>query len=106
MDSAATLSASLGRMGFGNGADEVDPVTMVVGLRPLIIFVDRELDENNNVRIFNIVGSKQPVKIYSLDAIISVGYRVNSKAATRFRQWATQTLNDVTDGACATARQI
>ena len=32
------------------------------------------------------------MKLYSLDAVISVGYRVNSKAATRFRQWATQTI--------------
>ena len=34
------------------------------------------------------------VKFYSLDAIISVGYRVNSMKATRFRQWATKILNE------------
>lgn len=56
------------------------------------IFGDGELVENINVRNSNIDGSKKPVKLYSLDAIISVGYRVNSKAATRFRQWATQTI--------------
>lgn len=36
----------------------------------------------------------QSVEFYNLDAIISVGYRVNSAKATRFRQWATRILND------------
>lgn len=56
------------------------------------IFAEGELDADSNVRNFNFAHSAKPVKLYSLDAIISVGYRVNSKAATRFRQWATQTL--------------
>ena len=34
------------------------------------------------------------MKFYNLDAIISVGYRVNSKRGTQFRQWATQRLKD------------
>ena len=37
---------------------------------------------------------KQKTKIYNLDAIISIGYRVNSKSATKFRQWATNVLKD------------
>jgi len=36
---------------------------------------------------------KRNVEFYNLDAIISVGYRVNSRQATQFRIWATQTLN-------------
>lgn len=56
------------------------------------IFESGELDEESNVRISNIAPATKPTKLYSLDAIISVGYRVNSKAATRFRQWATQTI--------------
>ena len=56
------------------------------------IFGDGELAEVNNVKKLHIATSKRPVTLYSLDAVISVGYRVNSKAATRFRQWATQTI--------------
>jgi len=39
-------------------------------------------------------GKKYPTQFYNLDAIIAVGYRVNSKKATRFRQWATKTLKE------------
>lgn len=56
------------------------------------IFEDGELIAESNVQKVHIANSAKPVAIYSLDAVISVGYRVNSKAATRFRQWATQTL--------------
>jgi hypothetical protein len=53
---------------------------------------DGELDGASNTKKIGIAGSAKPVTTYSLDAVISVGYRVNSKAATRFRQWATQTI--------------
>jgi hypothetical protein len=56
------------------------------------IFQSGELDESSNVQKVHIAHSAKPVSYYNLDVIISVGYRVNSQQATRFRQWATQTL--------------
>lgn len=58
------------------------------------IFDSGELAEKSNVHFLHIANSDKPVKLYSLDAIISVGYRVNSKNATQFRVWATRTLKD------------
>lgn len=63
------------------------------------VFSEGELVEDCNVQKVHVPSSDKPVSLYSLDAIISVGYRVNSKSATRFRQWATRTLNEyVTKG--------
>ncbi|MCD4664368.1 MAG: virulence RhuM family protein [Bacteroidales bacterium] len=62
------------------------------------IFKNGEIEENRTIRKFRIVqieGKRQVerlVDFYNLDAIISVGYRVNSTRATQFRQWATQVL--------------
>lgn len=58
------------------------------------IFQDGELVEESNVQNLHIAGSDKPVKFYNLDVIISVGYRVNSKRGTQFRQWATGILRD------------
>lgn len=61
------------------------------------IFRDGELDENSVCAKFAHTasdGKKYSTKYYDLDAIISVGYRVNSKQATQFRIWATQTLRE------------
>jgi prophage maintenance system killer protein len=58
------------------------------------IFSEKELEEKSNVQILHIANSDKPVKLYSLDVIISAGYRVKSIEATRFRQWATRTLKD------------
>ena len=58
------------------------------------IFREGELDENNTVGKTDIDNSKKPVKIYNLDVIIAVGYRVNSKKATNFRIWATKVLKE------------
>jgi hypothetical protein len=53
------------------------------------IFDDGELLEKSNIQKINIAHSAKPITLYSLDVIISVGYRVNSKAATGFRKWST-----------------
>lgn len=58
------------------------------------IFRSGELSEKSNVQNLHIAFSDKPVKFYNLDAIISVGYRVNSQRATQFRIWATKTLKD------------
>ncbi|MCD6117487.1 virulence RhuM family protein [bacterium] len=59
------------------------------------IFKIGELEENLTCSILEQVtkdGKKRKVKYYNLDMVISVGYRVNSIKATRFRKWATQVL--------------
>ena len=67
------------------------------------IFADGELEESmvvskmeTTTRHGAVQGKTQTndTKFYNLDAIIAVGYRVNSKKATRFRQWATRTLKE------------
>ena len=56
------------------------------------VFSSGELDEKSNLQKMQIAKSDKPVAFYSLDVIISVGYRVNSIRATAFRQWATSVL--------------
>jgi len=58
------------------------------------IFSSGELKEKSNVQKMHIANADKPVGFYSLDAIISVGYRVNSKQATQFRIWATRVLRE------------
>ncbi len=58
------------------------------------ILKEGELLENNTVGKTDVDNSKKPVKIYNLDMIIAVGYRVNSKKATQFRIWATKVLKE------------
>jgi hypothetical protein len=64
------------------------------------IFEEGELNKNATISILEIVQTegirniKRKVEFYNLDAIISVGYRVNSAKATTFRIWATQTLKE------------
>jgi death-on-curing family protein len=58
------------------------------------VFKEGELNKKSNMQKLHIANSDKPVAHYSLDVIISVGYRVNSKRGTQFRQWATQRLKD------------
>ena len=64
------------------------------------IFQEEELDRESTVRKFRTVrkeGSRnvsRNLEYYNLDMIIAVGYRVNSKIATKFRKWATNTLRE------------
>ena len=58
------------------------------------VFSEGELDEKSNVHFLHIPFSDKPVKVYSLNVIISVGYRVKSIRGTQFRIWATNVLRE------------
>ena len=59
------------------------------------VFTEGELDEKSNMQILHNTKYKyRPTKVYNLDVIISVGYRVKSKRGTLFRQWANKVLKD------------
>jgi prophage maintenance system killer protein len=71
-----------------------------IGLHLKNIYTEEELEENSTTELFSVVQKegnrsvKRNIKCYNLDAIISVGYRVNSKRGTQFRQWATKRIKD------------
>ena len=58
------------------------------------VFKEGELTKESNMQKVHIANSDKPVTLYSLDVIISVGYRVKSIRGTQFRQWATKRLKD------------
>ena len=58
------------------------------------IFTENELDMESNLQKMQIPNSDKPVSFYSLDVIISVGYRVKSKNGIIFRKWANKILKD------------
>ena len=58
------------------------------------IFAEGELEKESNLHFLQIANSDRPVALYSLDVIISVGYRVKSVIGTRFRQWANKVLKE------------
>lgn len=81
-------------------AEVFETSTDNVSLHLRNIYASAELDEVATTEEFSVVRSegsrrvKRSIKHYDLDAIISVGYRVNSKRAVTFRQWATRTLRE------------
>jgi len=58
------------------------------------IFKDKEVEEKSNMQKMHIANSDKPVKFYSLDIVLAVGYRTNSAKAIKFRQWATRVLKE------------
>ena len=56
------------------------------------VFKEQEVDEKTNMHFLHIANSDRPVAYYSLDVIISVGYRVKSKRGVEFRRWANSVL--------------
>lgn len=81
-------------------SDLFDTSTGNVSLHLKNIYKEKELDEDSTTEDFSVVRQegkrkvKRTLKHYSLDAIISVGYRVSSYRATKFRQWATSVLKE------------
>jgi len=79
-----------------------DTSTDNIGLHLKNIYAEGELNEVSTTEYFSVVqqeGNREvcrTIKHYNLDLIIAVGYRVNSKRATAFRQWATAILRDFT----------
>lgn len=74
---------------------ETTPENVLMHLKN--IFAENELEQDSVAKVFLATaadGKNYRIKHYNLDAIIAVGYRVNSKRATAFRQWATGVLRD------------
>ncbi len=56
------------------------------------VFHENEVDEKSNMHFLHIANADRPVAVYSLDVIISVGYRVKSRRGVEFRKWANSVL--------------
>lgn len=71
------------------------------------IFKDDEVDTKSNMQKMHIANSDKPVACYSLDVILAVGYRTNSRTAIDFRKWATKVLkNYLLDGVAINKKLI
>lgn len=81
-------------------AELFDCSTDNISLHLKNIYADGELEQPTTTEKISVVRTEgtrevsRTIEHYNLDAIIAVGYRVNSKKATRFRQWATKTLKE------------
>ena len=65
------------------------------------VFKEREVEKESNLHFLQIAGSDRPTAFYSLDVIISVGYRIKSKRGVEFRKWANSVLKDYILRGCA-----
>ena len=71
------------------------------------LFKDGEIEEKSNMQKMHIAHSDKPIVLYSLDVVLGVGYRANSKVAIEFRRWATKTLREhITKGYTINRKQI
>jgi prophage maintenance system killer protein len=71
------------------------------------VFKEKELDRKGNLQKMQIAGADRPVTFYSLDVVISVGYRVKSPRGTQFRIWANGVLRDhLLDGYTLNQRRL
>jgi hypothetical protein len=71
------------------------------------VFKEQEVDQESNVHFLHIANSDKNVKYYSLDVIISVGYRVKSKRGIEFRKWANSVLKQyILKGYAANNRRL
>ena len=66
----------------------------VIGRHINNVFTENEVDKESNVQKMHIPNSDKPTEFYSLDVIISVGYRVKSQRGVEFRKWANSVLKD------------
>ena len=102
-----TLWASLEQISFLFGRDK-----SVISRHLRNIYKEGEVDrstvaKNATVQIEGNRSVRRDIEYYNLDAILSVGYRVNSKTATKFRQWATKVLREhITKGFTLNRRRI
>ncbi|TSD03410.1 MAG: RhuM [Parcubacteria group bacterium Athens0714_16] len=71
------------------------------------IFRDGEIEEKSNMQKMHNANSDKPITLYSLDVILGIGYRTNSRVAIEFRKWATKTLRQyIVDGYVINKKQI
>jgi len=71
------------------------------------IFKDGEIEAKSNMQKMHIANSDKPITLYSLDVILGIGYRTNSKVAIEFRKWATKTLRSyIVDGYAVNKNRI
>ena len=71
------------------------------------LFKDGEIEEKSNMQKMHIAHSDKPIVLYSLDVVLGVGYRANSKVAIEFRRWATKTLREhITKGYTINRKRI